>query len=395
MEFGKNNTPFARSEFAARVAATKRRMAAAGLDALVVSDPANMNYLTGYDGWSFYVHQAVLVVQDQEWPLWLGRGQDVNGAKLTTVLPADNIAGYADDYVQSQARHPMQVVAATLDRLGHGGGRIGVEADSFYFTGKAQDVLRAELPNADLADADGLVNWVRAVKSEAEIALMREAARIAEAVMQAAVDAIGVGVRQCDVAAAIQAAGARGTENYGGDYPAIVPLMPTGVGTSCPHITWRDEPFLAETGTTIEIAGVRHRYHVPMTRTVWLGAPPERMRHAAEVVVEGIAAALEVARPGALARDVHAAWTRTIARHGLAKDSRCGYSVGLNYPPDWGERTISLRSTDETELQPNMTLHFMPGIWQDDWGIAISEAIRITEAGVQTFCDFPRRLFVK
>ena len=395
MELGRNNTPFTEAEFAARVAATKRRMAAAGLDALVISDPANMNYLTGYDGWSFYVHQAVILAQDQAWPLWLGRGQDVNGARLTTVLPAENILGYADDYVQSKVKHPMQVVGATLERLGHGGGRIGVEADSFYFTGKAQDVLRAELPNARFADADGLVNWARAVKSEAEIALMRQAARIAERVMRTAIDTIDAGVRQCDVAAAIQAAGARGTKDYGGDYPAIVPLMPTGIGTSCPHITWRDEPFLAGTGTTIEIAGVRHRYHVPMTRTVWLGTPPERMRHAAGVVVEGIAAALEAARPGALARDVHAAWTRTIARHGLSKDSRCGYSVGLNYPPDWGERTISLRSTDETELKPNMTLHFMPGIWLDDWGIAISEAIRITETGPEALCDFPRGLFAK
>jgi ectoine utilization protein EutD len=395
MEFGRNNTPFAREEFAARVAATKRRMAEAGLDALVVSDPANMNYLTGYDGWSFYVHQAVLVLLDQDWPFWLGRGQDANGARLTTVLPEANIEGYADDYVQSKVRHPMQVVASRLADLGREAARIGVEADSFYFTGKAQDVLRASLPNAAIVDAEGLVNWVRAVKSDAEIAVMQEAARITERIMQTAMDTIGNGVRQCDVAAAIQAAGTRGTEAYSGDYPAIVPLMPTGVGTSCPHITWRDEPFLAETGTTIEIAGVRHRYHVPMTRTVWLGSAPERMRHAAEVVVEGIAAALDATKPGALARDVHAAWTRTIARHGLHKDSRCGYSIGLNYPPDWGERTISLRSSDETVLVANMTLHFMPGIWQDDWGIAISEAIRITDTGVETFCDFPRRLFVK
>jgi ectoine hydrolase len=171
--------------------------------------------------------------------------------------------------------------------------------------------------------------------------------------------------------------------------------MPTGVGTSCPHLTWRDAPFEAGTGTSIEIAGVRHRYHVPMTRTVYLGAPPEKMRHAAEVVVEGIHAALEVAKPGAGTREVHAAWTRTIERHGLYKDSRCGYAIGLNYPPDWGERTISLRSTDETILEPNMTIHFMPGIWLDDWGIAISEPIRITETGVEAFCDFPRQLFLK
>jgi Xaa-Pro aminopeptidase len=289
----------------------------------------------------------------------------------------------------------MQALARWLQERGQASKRIGVEADSYYFTARSLEVLRRELPNARFEDADLLVNWIRAVKSDAEIALMKQAARITELTMQTAIDTIDVGVRQCDAAAAIQAANTRGTKEYGGDYPAIVPLMPTGVGTSCPHITWLDEPFLAATGTSIEVAGVRRRYHVPMTRTLYLGKPPEKMRHAAEVVVEGISAALEVAKPGALARDVHAAWTRTIERHGLFKDSRCGYSIGLNYPPDWGERTISFRAIDETVLEPNVTMHFMPGIWLDDWGIAISEAIRITATGVETFCNFPRRLFVK
>jgi ectoine utilization protein EutD len=395
MEFGKNNTPFAGEEFAARLTRTKGRMADAGLDALIVSDPANMNYLTGYDGWSFYVHQCVIVAQDLEQPIWIGRGQDVNGARLTTILSDENIVGYTDDHVQSTVKHPMQAVARVLKERGIAAKRLGVEADSYYFTAKSLEVLQHELPIAHFEDAGVLVNWVRAVKSAAEIALMQQAARIAERIMQTAIDEIGVGVRQCDVAAAIQAAAARGTEEYGGDYPAIVPLMPTGIGTSCPHITWLDEPFAADTGTVIEIAGVRRRYHVPMSRTVYLGTPPEKMRFAAEVVAEGIAAGLDAARPGALARDIHAAWTKTIERHGLFKDSRCGYSVGLNYPPDWGERTISLRSIDETVLEPNMTIHFMPGIWLDDWGISISEAIRITETGVETFCNFPRRLFVK
>jgi ectoine utilization protein EutD len=395
MEFGKNNTAFSESEFASRVARTKARMVAAGLDALILCDPANLNYLTGYDGWSFYVPQAVLVVQEIEKPFWFGRGQDVNGAKLTTILPDDHIVGYTDDHVQSKAKHPMQALARLLQEKGQASKRIGVEADSYYFTAKSLEILRRELPNARFEDADLLVNWVRAVKSDAEIALMQQAARITELTMQTAMDVIDVGVRQCDAAAAIQAANTRGTKEYGGDYPAIVPLMPTGIGTSCPHITWLDEPFATGTGTTVEIAGVRRRYHVPMTRTLYLGKPPEKMRHAAEVVVEGVSAALDTAKPGALARDVHAAWTRTIERHGLFKDSRCGYSIGLNYPPDWGERTISLRAIDETVLEPNMTIHFMPGIWLDDWGIAISEAIRITPTGVETFCNFPRRLFVK
>jgi ectoine utilization protein EutD len=395
MQFGENNTPFSRAEFAERLAKTKERMSRAGLDALIVSDPANMNYLTGYDGWSFYVHQAVVVGLALDEPIWIGRGQDVNGARLTTVLKDESIRGYTDDHVQSTTKHPMQVVASVMRERGLATGTIGVEADCYYFTAKAQAVLEAELPNARIADAGVLVNWVRAVKSEAELKLMHEAARITEHVMHQAIDAIGVGVPQYEVAAVIQAAQTRGVAGYSGDYPAIVPLMPTGVGTSCPHITWRDAPFAAETGTTIEIAGVRHRYHVPMTRTVYLGTPPEKMRNAADVVVEGIHAALDVAKPGAGTRDVHAAWTRTIERHGLYKDSRCGYAIGLNYPPDWGEGTISLRSTDETILEPGMTIHFMPGIWLDDWGIAISEPIRITETGVAPFCDFPRKLFVK
>jgi ectoine hydrolase len=395
MEFGKNNTPFSEAEFAERLARTKARMGEAGLDTLIVSNPANMNYLTGYDGWSFYVHQAVVVALELDQPLWIGRLQDANGAKLTTILSDGDIYGYSDDHVQSTVKHPMQYVAKILGERGLAKGTIGVEADSYYFTGKALDILRSELANARIEDAGVLVNWVRAVKSEAEIALMRQAARTTEHVMQAAVDAMGVGVPQCEVAAVIQAAQARGAEGIAGDYPAIVPLMPTGVGTSCPHLTWQDEPFAADTGTSIEIAGVRRRYHVPMTRTVYLGTPPDKMQTAADIVVEGIAAALEVAKPGALTRDVHAAWNSTIERYGLFKESRCGYPIGVNYPPDWGEHTYSLRSNDETVLEPNMTMHFMPGLWMDDWGVAISEAIRITETGVETFCTFPRKLFVK
>nr|MBA3519650.1 aminopeptidase P family N-terminal domain-containing protein [Hyphomicrobiales bacterium] len=298
MEFGKNNTPFSKAEFSQRLAKTRVRMEQAGLDVLIVSDPANMNYLTGYDGWSFYVHQAVVVGADLEQPIWMGRGQDVNGARLTTILRDENIRGYTDDHVQSTTKHPMQFVAQVLRERGLDKGVIGVEADSYYFTGKSLDVLRAELSNARIEDAGVLVNWVRTVKSDPEIALMNEAARITEKIMQTAIDTIGVGVPQYEVAAIIQATGTRGVNGYGGDYPAIVPLMPTGIGTSCPHMTWRDEPFQAQTGTTIEIAGVRHRYHVPMTRTVFLGTPPDKMRHAAEVVLEGIAAALDVAKPG-------------------------------------------------------------------------------------------------
>jgi len=73
---------FAPEEYARRLTRVRSAMAARGLDALFIADPSNMNWLTGYDGWSFYVHQGVLVRLDAA-PLWWGRAQDAAGARLT------------------------------------------------------------------------------------------------------------------------------------------------------------------------------------------------------------------------------------------------------------------------------------------------------------------------
>ena len=92
---------------------------------------------------------------------------------------------------------------------------------------------------------------------------------------------------------------------------------------------------------------------------------------------------------------MEAAWRKAVARYGIEKESRIGYPIGLSYPPDWGERTMSLRPGDRTVLEPGMTFHLIPAIWKDDWGIEITESFLVTERGAETFCNFPRRLFVK
>ena len=114
---------FSRDEYAARIAKTRRAMDERGLDLLVVSDPSNMAWLTGYDGWSFYVHQCVLLALEGD-PVWFGRGMDANGAKRTVFMAHDNIVGYADHYVMSTERHPMDY----LER-GHRRAWVGAIAD--------------------------------------------------------------------------------------------------------------------------------------------------------------------------------------------------------------------------------------------------------------------------
>lgn len=383
------------SEFKERLARTKERMGLAGVDVLLVSNPANMNYLTGYDAWSFYVHQLLVVTIDEEQPLWIGREQDASAAKLTTWLDQTNIIPYTDDYVQSTTKHPMDFVCdvLTMKKLAHR--VIGVEMDAYYFTARNYAQLMNGLPNARFKDVTHLVNWVRIIKSDREIECIQRAAKIAEKAMGVAVDALHVGVRQCDVAAEISHAQISGTEEFGGDYPAIVPLLPTGQRSTACHLTWTDEALEQGDLVIIELAGCYKRYHCPLARTAVIGSPGEQVQYLANVVIEGIHAALDVIRPGITCEVVELAWRQVLEASGLKKQSRIGYSIGLNYPPDWGEHTASLRPGDRTVLQSNMTFHMIPGIWSDQASIEISESFRVTETGCEVLANYPRELFIQ
>jgi ectoine hydrolase len=392
------NLKFSREEYAQRLAKTRQAMAAKGVDVLICSDPSNMAWLTGYDGWSFYVHQAVIVPPEGE-PVWYGRGQDANGAKRTAYLAHDNIVGYADHYVQSTERHPMDFLSKVIADRGWGNKRIGVEMDNYWFSAAAFASLQKHLPNARFSDATALVNWQRAVKSPTEIDYMRKAARIVEAMHARIVDKMEVGMRKCDLVAEIYDAGTRGVDGpdgrFGGDYPAIVPLLPSGLDASAPHLTWDDKPMKSGEGTFFEIAGCYNRYHCPLSRTVFLGKPTQEFLDAEKATLEGMEAGLAAARPGNTCEDIANAFFAVLKKYGIVKDNRTGYPIGISYPPDWGERTMSLRPGDRTELKPGMTFHFMTGLWLETMGLEITESILITETGVECLANVPRKLVVK
>jgi len=387
---------FKKSEYLERLGKTKTRMVDAGIEVLVASDPANMNYLTGYDGWSFYVPQCVVVSLDADTPLWIGRRMDVAGARHTTFLSPADIIGYPENYIQTLQRHPMNFVGDVITERGWGAKTIGVEMDAYYFTARGYAELQKNLPNASFANADLLVNWIRLVKSDAEIDIMREAGQIANRVMTTAIERLKPGVRECDAVAAVYQAQMSGTEAFGGDYPAIVPMMPTGEKTSAPPLTWTDAPYESEQMVNLELAACRHRYHCPIARTAYLGKnPPAKLVELAAHTVDGLNLTLDAIKPGMRAEEVELIWRTHIAKVGLEKESRIGYAMGLNYPPDWGEHTASLRPGDQTVLAPNMTFHMILGMWMDDYGFECSESFRVSETGCETFADVPRKLFVK
>lgn len=390
-----SNAPFSPAEYTRRLTLTRAAMAKAGIDTLFVTDPSNQAWLTGYDGWSFYVHQGVIVPMDRD-PIWWGRHMDMMGGRRTCWMGWDNIVGYGDHYVQSTERHPMQDLAQVLADRGLNTGRIGVEMENYYYSAKAHAVLQATLPEAELVDATALVNWQRLIKSDAEIGFIRKAARISQKVMQVAIDRAAPGVRKNDLVADILHAGITGVDDDWGDYPAIVPLTPSGLDATAAHLTWDGTPMKAGEATFFELSGCYRRYHAPLCRTVFLGTPSDDMRRAEAAQIEGIAAGLDAARAGNRTCDIADAFMAVLARHGIDRSGRMGYPVGLSYPPDWGERTASIRSEDTTVLQPGMVFHFMPALWMDSWGLETTETILIHETGAaETLCDMDRKLFIK
>ena len=388
------NAPFSRAEYDRRITKTRAAMQQAGIELLFVTDPSNQAWLTGYDGWSFYVHQGVLLGLEGE-PVWWGRYMDSIGAGRTCWMSPDHIHGYGDHYVQSSDRHPMQDLTGHIRALGFERGRIGVEMENYYYSAKAHAVLVEELPQAQLLDATALVNWQRLIKSEDEIGFMRKAARITEKVMAVAIERAEPGLRKNELVADIFHAGITGVDDIWGDYPAIVPLTPSGLDATAAHLTWDGRPMQQGEATFFELSGCYRRYHAPLCRTVYLGTPPQEVLDAEAAQLEGIAAGLEAARAGNRTCDIANAFIGVLQKHGIHREGRCGYPIGLSYPPDWGERSASIRSEDQTVLQPGMTFHFMPALWLDDGGIEITEPVLITETGAENLCNTPRGLVVK
>ena len=272
---------------------------------------------------------------------------------------------------------------------------IGVEMDAHYFTAFCYEKIKQGLPNATIKDSDRLVNWARLVKSDAEIGFMKSAAKISERGMKTAMEVIKPGVRQCDAVGEIQKTLFYGTEEFGGEYSSIATLLPTGKGTSASHLTATDDKFVEGEATIIELSGTYKRYHAPMARTVLLGKPDQLKIDTMNKTIEALNTGISAVKPGNTADDVAQAFWKVLDKYGIEKKSRTGYSIGIGYPPDWGEHTINISKGDPTILQPNVTFHMIAVMQFGDWGVEASHSLRVTESGSEKFSDFSSDLFIK
>ena len=386
---------FTNEEYKSRLKKVQASMQKKGIELLISQDPSNMNYLTGYDAWSFYYAQCVIVHVNSDEPICFVRDQDAGGAYIKTYLKDENIIKYDEKYIHTWPLHPYDALVDLIKEKKWDKLSVGLEMDSHYFTAYCYEKIKAGLPNAKIKDCERLVNWVRVVKSDAEITLMKSAAEITKLGMNKAMEVINPGTRQCDAVSEIYSTLIKGTSQFGGDYASIVPMLPTGKGTSASHLTWTEDKFVEGEATIIEIAGAHKKYHCPMARTVLLGKPDQLKVDTMNKTIEALQAGIDATKAGNTADDVAQAFWKILDKYGIEKTSRTGYSIGIGYPPDWGEHTLNISKGDMTELKTNVTFHMIAVMQFGNWGVEASESIRVTEKGSELFYDFPKELRIK
>ncbi|MER9408209.1 Xaa-Pro peptidase family protein [Mesorhizobium caraganae] len=379
---------FTQEEYRERTRRLRQRMAERGIDTLLVLNESNINYLTGYEGYSDYVPQLALVCQDEEDPWLILREMDTLCAFPTSYLPDTRILGYAEKYIGSSERTPWQPIADLVKERSKSN-LIGIEMGAKMLGIKGHAALSSHLDLSNAIDADDMVVTLQRVKSPAELAYMEQAGKIVDRAFQAGRLEIAVGARECDVAAVVQSALIKGTPEFPGGpcYGALT--MPVGSPANAPHLKWSDASYKMGCQTNFEIGAFRHRYVCALSRTVFLGEPSARAQHLHRAALDGFLAEFDAIRPGATCADVSHAFQSAFVPYGVRKESRSGYSTGI----DWGA-DLSFNPNDHTVIEPNMTFHVLIGIFEKEDGYIFSETVRVTENGAVSLSNMSRDLLV-
>ncbi|WP_269618123.1 ectoine hydrolase [Zhongshania sp. BJYM1] len=383
----RDDMTFPFEEYQSRLSGLRQRIADRRLDAVVISDPENIMYLTDYQttGYSFF--QALVVPLDDE-PFM-----------ITRALEESNII--ARTWVERTRPYPdtgdaIQMLVDALREFGLSDKRIGYERNSYFFPAYQQDRIHTTLTEAKLLDCFGIVEQGRICKSPAEIQLMRKAAFATEAGMRAGIDACQAGVTENEIGAAISAA----MFCAGGEPPAVMPYVTSGPRTMIGHATWEGRTVLPGEHIFLEVGGCYRRYHTAMMRTVVLGELSSSMHHAQEKMKHALQAVREKVQPGMTVSDADNLVRNIISDNdcGARLITRSGYSIGIAFPPSWDEGYIvSLKQGESTVLQPGMTFHIIPWMWgvDGDKTCGISDTIYITDDGCESFFTMDKDFTVK
>lgn len=372
---------FARDEFSARIEKAQNVLRERDIDLLIVTGPENIFYLTGQQTPGYYTFQALLLPAEGT-PEFIVRQLELLNCRKNSFLESFEV--YQDGDL------PAEVLTAVIDRLRLRGRRVAIEKKGWFLPVALYEQMVALL--GPVQDGSGIVEGLRLIKSDAELAAIDAAGSYADAGLRAGLAAVAAGATENDLVAAMMGAAIAA----GSEYVGMEPLVSSGPRGGTPHATWRRRSLRAGDGVFLEMAGCHGRYHAALMRTAWVGKPPAAAMDMMETCLEGLAAALETVRPGVTCEAVHAASQAVVDRRGYTDNyrKRTGYGIGISFAPDWGEGNIlSLYTGVLTELRPGMVMHIPPAL--RDYGkftVGVSETVVVTEKGHRTLSTIGRDL---
>jgi Xaa-Pro dipeptidase len=377
---------FSLEEYQERLRKVHAHMAEKEVDAMLSHTPENIYYLTGYQTPGYYAYQCFIIPAEGDPVMLTRRLEESNVRALSWVDERRTILDTQD---------PVQRTVETLQEMGLSEKRLGVELDSWFLTSRNYFKLQDLLKETELIDCSGTVERVRLIKSPQEIEYIQQGALAASEGTRQAVAAIAEGKTENDVAAAAY----RGLILGGSEYMGLAPFIASGPRSALAHATWSSRRIDGGDVVFLEMAGSFHRYHGSLMRTVSVGKPSDGVRDKSDAVIAGLNAAIETIKPGVTSDQVDKACRGTIAKAGFGQyfTHRTGYSIGIAFPPDWGEGHImSLKDGDRTVLQEGMTFHMVPAtLVYGQHGIGCSETVLVTKDGCEVLGNFSRELVVK
>lgn len=372
-------------EHATRIAELRARMARQRLAAIAVASPENIYYFTGLDHHGYFAFSLLLIPADGQ-PILITR--EMERPTIRAQVPNCRHLTFGE------GETPASVIVDALTELVAPTDSVAVEESAMFFPPAIYSCLRSNMPRIQWTDGTSLLVEARAVKSNTELTHTRNAAAVSNMAMRAGIEAIGMGVPEREVAAAVSHA----MFNAGGQQPGFTPLIRPLSILDQEHVSWGERKLVEGTGLFMELSGCVRRYHAPLSRTVYIGHTPPGAREAHAAALAGLNAAREALRSGARTGEVYSAWQHAVTG-GTSSSAplrhHCGYLVGIGFPPSWvgGGEVLGIRHDGQVSIRAGMTFHLMSWITQPV-GHVVSDTALVTETGAELLTTVSRELTV-
>ncbi|WMY10885.1 M24 family metallopeptidase [Paraburkholderia phenoliruptrix] len=368
-------------EYKQRLTALQQQLEKNRLPAVLLHQPENIRYISGFYTTGYFSYHALLVPMQGD-PILVLRDMEVAAARKTAWV--SSWTTYAD------AKDPLPAaIAASVEALNQAGlsaSTIGVDLHSWFLTPERLNELKAQARQATFVAEPKLVDHLRLVKSELEIEVYRRAAQAVQAGMRAAIGAVRTGVTERELAASTYAALVAG-----GSESPVDGVITSGERTFELHGRFTDRQVQPGDQVYYELTGSVDWYVARLMRTAVNGKPTDDQKRVADSIIRVQDDGIALMQPGAVGADVDKVFREGLIKSGVRTTytNRTAYSIGLNHRPSAGEFIRELVPGVDWTFQPGMVFHVL----MMGQGVGFSETVLITEKGPERLTTMERSLF--